>query len=217
MENLPVLRFVGIDVSLTETGIAIYTPCDGRISLSSSPSKRNEDIWDKQIRAIEYLYKVLRPLDVCCFESFGMVGRATHATGRYIERMEFSGMLKATAMLKTGLKSFSVHPKTLKRFIASDGNADKSKVLAALASRWGVVTTNNNMGDAAGLAIAAAFVVYGGTKELLIDWKPVTLTPAERKAINVIFNFEENRHVYEHLMLALNQQQGQATNDRRVS
>lgn len=204
MASFSSIRFVGIDVSLASTGIAIYSPDDGRVGLYSIPTNSKEDVWDRQIRVVSQLYKWLRPFDVCCFESFGMIGKAS-ASGKAIERLELSGMLKAIACLRTGLKCFVVHPKTLKRFIAADGNADKSKFLRALATRWAIVTTNDDMGDAAGLALAAAFLLYGPHKQLLVDWKFIRLTTKEQAVLSQIRRYDENEAAYDYIVQAFAQ------------
>lgn len=66
-------------------------------------------------------------------------------------------------------------PKGLKQWVTGDGQADKAAMIAAVATRWGLVTKDDNEADACGLGTAG--LAFLGA---------INCTSAERKIISQI-------------------------------
>lgn len=163
---------VGIDLSLTATGIALS---DGTYTIKSKPMddrlERVKRIWDE-------VYKYLSSPDIIVLEhySFGSKGRAVFDIAEMggIVRWELSGR---------GYPVAEVSPSSLKLYGAGKGNADKIAMAVSASKRAGMEFPNDNECDAWWLR-QMGLAYYGGAvpvqvperhKEALaaVDWPRV--------------------------------------------
>ncbi len=176
-------RFVGIDLSLTETGLAIVDPYITAPVLAVIQAPRTLPTVDRQQFIVDKILRSLRKGDVCVFEMFGFAGKFSRSF-KSIERIELSGMVKALSSQRTQERYIDVFPQTLKLFVSGKGNANKTLMVKILCSRWRIVTTNANAADAAGLALLGFFLVEGNDASLTVDGQPIRLSDAERAILD---------------------------------
>lgn len=149
---------MGLDLSLTATGIAIFDSSTmtakhlSVVDLTKVPLKklkgmpRLEHI-RKEVQAVARAYEP--ELVVIEGYSFGSGGRA-------FSLGELGGVVLLT-LFKMRKTVFSVPPSTLKKFITGSGKGgegSKGRMMLELFKRWGISTEDNNVADAACLAIA---------------------------------------------------------------
>ena len=144
------MRIVGIDPSLSRTGLCILE--DGETPVTASIRVDSKDsIFKRQRSIVEEVRLQLTRNDVVVLEDFGVSARFA-PSGRYIERIELCGMLKLVAPAITRLPWLSVAPTMLKSFITGKSSAHKCDMLQAVQSQWDVQAANDDEADAFGLA-----------------------------------------------------------------
>lgn len=142
--------YLGIDPSLTSTGVAVLTS-DNIETFRIIPGKRRgirRLCWlDEEI--MNLIHEVVKP-DVTCVEgySYASVNQA-HQVG------EWGGLVRLR-LWRSGRRHFIVAPGTLKKFATGNGNSSKPAVAVGLFKRWGVERDQDDEVDAAVLAIMAA-------------------------------------------------------------
>lgn len=149
---------VGIDPSLTSTGICKLTP-DGRMRYGALKSSK------KGIARLRALRDTIREhaseaaLVVIEGYSFGSRGRATFSLG------ELGGVLRVM-LAEIPVPVLVVPPQTLKKFITGKGNTNKTAVSLALMKRWGLEIEQEDEADAIGLALFGAYAEGADTPKL---------------------------------------------------
>lgn len=167
--GLPALaeQFSGADLSLTSTGIAsiVYGRC--RRGLLADPAKPDKGT-PLALRGVERLDWLEQRLD----ESIGSVpelvaveGYSFGSKANHHSIGEWGGVAKLL-LRRRGMELVAFSPKTIKRFITGDGNAEKSAVSLALFKRWGIEEPQNDKADAVALAIMALCLARPGMVEL---------------------------------------------------
>ena len=141
--------YLGIDPSLTSTGIAVLT--SGRIeTFRIKPGKRRGTrrlCWlDGELK--ELIDQVVKP-DVTCVEGY------SYGSGNQAHQMGEWGGLVRLRLLRSGRLHFIVAPGTLKKFATGKGNSSKPAVAIGLFKRWGVERDQEDEVDAAIMAIMA--------------------------------------------------------------
>jgi len=125
-------RIVGLDVSLTSTGIAWST---GRMLLTYAikPDMPNQEMprYMKILDEIDKICKKVNPHVVIMEDySFGSRGRSIYQYG------ELVGIIKQYFHINN-LKCITIPPSSLKKFVTGKGNASKEDMCAAAQARFG--------------------------------------------------------------------------------
>ena len=143
------MRFIGIDPSLSRTGLCICSDAGVEV-YSISPSKKLT-VLERQLVMVTGACAKLKKGDIVALEDFGVSSRFA-PSGRFVERIEICGMLKMLLSTVTGLPGFSIPPNLLKSFVAGKASAKKTDVVAAVRERWKIDVNNDDEADAFGLA-----------------------------------------------------------------
>lgn len=136
------MKIVGIDASLTSTGIAILE--GGEITTQAIKSKLNGiprliDIRNKVKSAV-------KGANLVVIEGYALShGHQAHAKG------ELGGVLRVM-LYEAGLPILEVPPAQVKKFATGRGNAKKEEMAVAIYKRWGREFPNNDEADAYVLA-----------------------------------------------------------------
>lgn len=155
--------YVGIDQSLTETGLCFNTVV-GYTLQSIKPGK---------MRGLERLDFIRNELmmrinpktkyDLIAIEGYAM---GIKLGGRTFDLGELGGILKL-AIYDRNIPLIVVPPTLVKKFVTGIGNCQKDVILKEVYRKWGLDTNNNNYADAFALAkIAEAFHMWK-TKEIM--------------------------------------------------
>jgi crossover junction endodeoxyribonuclease RuvC len=140
--------YLGIDPSLTSTGIAVVR--EGKLAAFalSTPKKgpaRLDYFYDRFLDVLDHYAPSYLAIEGY---AFGARNSQSHALG------ELGGVLRL-ALWRSGLSYAVAPPTTLKTFAAGKGNVEKSVVAKELFKRFGVDLPGNDEVDASGLAIVA--------------------------------------------------------------
>lgn len=172
--------YIGIDASLTATGIVVIDEdCKLHSSkLISSKKKDTERLIDLEKIAKEYLsnYAPDRKLTVMAFlENYSFGSRV----GQAFSIGEWGGVLRVL-LTKMGFEVVEVSPPTLKKFVTGKGNAKKEQMLLQVYKKYGQEFKSNDLCDAYGLARMNWSL--GNTKDL---------ATYEKEAIKTVKEFNE--------------------------
>lgn len=129
---------VGIDVSLTHTGIAHL---DGTTSVVRPGSTGMQRIAHIRSEVMDAVTQGHTELVVIEGYSYGSKGRAIVSLG------ELGGVLRFE-LWRTGTPFVEVPPATVKKFATGSGNANKFEVIAAAHTRLGYTRFDDNEADA---------------------------------------------------------------------
>lgn len=141
--------YVGIDASLTNTGVAVIDP-DYLTTWNIKPTDdlrgaERLDWYDGQLQVLMMLY----PSAVAVEDySFGSPNKA-HQMG------ELGGMVRLM-LWRTVDRCYTVAPATLKKFIKGTGKGGKEGLSLHMYKTWGVEVEQPDQVDAAGLALMCA-------------------------------------------------------------
>lgn len=144
------LRILGIDPSLTSTGIAVLW--GGRLRTwtigmdAGNPMKRLVYFRDELTEIVERY-----GIRAAIIEGYSFGSRFTrsHAAG------ELGGVIRLV-LHDMGVHTVSTPPKTMKQAISGDGNADKKKIMLSLKQNMGLQLTQPDEADAAALSVIGA-------------------------------------------------------------
>lgn len=149
--------FVGIDPSLTGTGVFILfgdkTEEFKTLELGTKPHKFNSSISrclhivDKTIDFIEKELNDDYEIGMICCEDY-FSGRNPDSV---IKLAELGTLIRYKLLMK-GYPFFVVAPKSLKKFITGNGNAKKNVIIKSVFTKWGYNLSSDNVADASGLA-----------------------------------------------------------------
>ena len=137
---------VGIDQSLTETGIVVIT--DG-VLISSAVIKPGTRRGIVRLMYVEEELSKAIPIvaDLIVMEGYAFNPRA----GQSFSLGELGGIVKRLAYTKKKLL-ISIAPGTLKKYVTGDGSAKKNVMLLGAFKKFGITCTNDNECDAYCLA-----------------------------------------------------------------
>ena len=149
------MRIVGIDLSLTATGVAIADAATVTVRTVRSRGAKGDDLLSRGAR-LELLTSSICGL--CRGAALVVVEQPafSRTTGHHHDR---SGLwwLVVAQLQAMGIPVAEVTPSGLKRYVTGRGNADKDTVLLAVARRFGDVgVTNNNEADSLALCAMGA-------------------------------------------------------------
>lgn len=141
--------YIGIDLSLTNTGIIVLNS-EGHLVDQHSikpKSKGDERLVEIKTQLHYYLSKYDEPFSICIEGySYGSKNR-----GLPFQIGELGGVIKSS-LFEKGLQYKLVPPTTMKKFITGKGNAKKEEIQSSIKQKWGIEFTDNNLADAYGLA-----------------------------------------------------------------
>lgn len=151
------MRVIGLDLSLTATGIAVIT--DGSVEVDTITSRPTGDSVEDRVRRLRRIERATEE-HICSDDEINLI---------VIEGPSFGQMRQSGEHIRAGLwwriASLSeeyatvveVSPASLKKYATGKGNAAKDAVLLAVARRYPTVDVgNNNEADALTLAAMGA-------------------------------------------------------------
>jgi crossover junction endodeoxyribonuclease RuvC len=152
------MNVVGLDLSLTHTGVVILDGKGAILSQSVIRSKPSGDsylaetlriikIAEEAVQRIDEFSPVKNP-DLVVIENLAFMARNTSAL------TQLAGL---SHLVRTLLSEFKwpyvlVAPSTLKKFITSKGNSDKNIMMMEIFKQYGHTFLDDNIADAYGLA-----------------------------------------------------------------
>jgi Holliday junction resolvasome RuvABC endonuclease subunit len=141
--------FVGIDPSLTATGIVVLDQDACVLKkevIKTTPKQEIEERFIQIIKALRFIPHILRLKRVYIEGiSYGSKGNRAYQLGA----LHFMIRL---LLYENRIKYSVIAPKTLKVFHAKDANADKNKVVEMVEAQFGETFSDHNLADAYGLA-----------------------------------------------------------------
>jgi len=170
------MRFIGIDVGIAKTGVAVYDYSSGMIETHSVTSGTKNDTMVRQEQIIEGVKALLRPGDIVVFEEFGFGGRFG-VSGKFVERVELLGRLKQVCLGATGMCYLGSSVQMLKKFVTLRGDSKKDKIEAMVKKAWGIPVSNDDEADACGLALLGAYTYTFLVHQLAQPAKNVAVAP----------------------------------------
>jgi crossover junction endodeoxyribonuclease RuvC len=148
-EVIGTLKIVGIDPSLTGTGIAILPSHDiYTIKSKQRGAKRLIEIRDA-------IQKIITDASLVVIENYAYCrANQAHQIG------ELGGIIRVL-LAESGVKWITVAPAQLKKFATGKGNTKKEHILQQVYKRWGVECRTSDEADAFTLAKIGQALVQG--------------------------------------------------------
>ncbi|MDX2480722.1 MAG: hypothetical protein QNK24_10355 [Desulfuromusa sp.] len=149
------MRYVGVDVSLTNTAV-VSIDKDGKITSSIGKIgytlSDDDDVWKETERAVIITNAVVGFIDGCKFSA--IEGYAYQAKGKRTYQIgELGGMIRSEIFKRSwNHKPVFISPTSLKKFATGGGRADKKKIRECVEIIWGFDCKDDNIVDAFVLA-----------------------------------------------------------------
>lgn len=157
VENLPPANgvVVGLDLSLTETGITAISNGKAYCSTLTPPKGMHGverlDWFDSQFVEMMDHYKA----DAVAIENYGFASHKGVVLGEL-------GSLARLAVYRKHIPLYLVAPTALKKFATGVGNVGKGPIIKCVYQRWGIDTNNENVADSVVLAVIAYHKAFPG-------------------------------------------------------
>jgi crossover junction endodeoxyribonuclease RuvC len=171
-------NIVGLDISLTSTGIATW---NGQHNVFSKPAdfdhpmKRYEHIWDGILEVlIDDLYHEDSFTPLIVIEGYAFAKRSSHAHAQG----ELGGIVRLE-LFKRGMPYIEIPPTSLKKFTTGKGNANKSDMVSSITLRTGREWNGKGADDRAD-AWALRHMALAATDNPAYDWPKVNLEALEK-------------------------------------
>lgn len=168
-------NFIGLDISLTDTGIVILDHEAELIHHSSIKTTPKRTDMERK----NYILDTLRDtivdntqmcdLAIVCIEDYAY-GRST---GKVFTRAELSGTVKRW-LYEVDMPVFVISPTSVKAWVAG-GRSKKEEIMMAVHGIWGFQTNNDNIAD--------AFVVAKMLEAFVMRREPLALVNAHGGAM----------------------------------
>jgi Holliday junction resolvasome RuvABC endonuclease subunit len=166
MGNSKATHFVGIDPSLSSTGLAVLTFHDGKIDQYTTTLKTPTNLretarlcWIRGAFVQTLEANTYGLMSGVCYEKASL-----GSVGRQIDLAELRGVLQV-ACVSFAMNPIGIEPARLKKFGAGQGGASKDKMIQrAKTSGWAVA--NDDEADAAHLAFLAFAIKHHKTIRL---------------------------------------------------
>ena len=138
------MRIVGLDLSLTATGVAVWA--DGALSLLT--------LEPPHPGGMERLEWVLGQVKELCRGAELVVIEGLSFGSNMPSAQERAGLwwMVARALWKANIRMQAVAPTAAKKFVTGRGSAEKSLILREVFRHWNIVAADDNQADAAVLA-----------------------------------------------------------------
>jgi len=154
-------RIIGIDPSLTRTGVAVLMDGQPPVPFSIVTSKKDGQDYERQKFIIKGVLPAVKKGSVIVYEDFADAGRF-QVSSKLVERIELWGVMKMLFSIRARTPYLLVRPAHLKSFIFGRASAHKKEVRKALENRWGYDVKNFDEADAMALAIIGKALLNGG-------------------------------------------------------
>ena len=159
---------VGLDVSLTETGLVIITATPDPHEVLYTDIVTTDPKARDLSRCLGAADVIIRTIQKGCFlydkvSVFIEASGSSRFAGKLITRMELVGMVKYK-LFRIGCNLYTVTPASLKQEITGKGNATKNKMLTKVNRLTGNEYTNDNVADAHALSIYGWRMLIGGKR-----------------------------------------------------
>lgn len=153
--------FVGLDVSLTATGVAIATAVNITTSRVESKAPKNATT-DQQIVRMQSI--VARIVELIPVSDHTIVAMEGPSFGSSLSQHTMGGIwwLVRDGLQHLGVEVWIVPPSTVKKYATGSGSAAKDKVLAAVIRRYAAAVDVDTNDEADALVIAAIIARVGG-------------------------------------------------------
>ena len=136
------LRIVGLDPSLTSTGIALLR-CGNELEPITTAVKTNLTGMSRLIHIRDYVKKFSEGAELVLIEGYSYSsGNQAHQIG------ELGGVLRVM-FSENDLKVLEVAPTQLKKFATGKAHASKEEIAVAAYKKWGIECRTNDETDAA--------------------------------------------------------------------
>lgn len=132
------MEIIGLDLSLTSTGLALADGSTQAIRVKSSGMERLDAL---ERRILEALDGLKDPVVIVEGYSFNSKNSHAHALG------ELGGVVRL-AFWRRGIAWIDVPPTNRARFATGKGNANKAAVVSAVSARTGITWSNDDELDA---------------------------------------------------------------------
>lgn len=146
------MKFVGLDISLTETGFCVLDNGGKVETFGTIRSKPGEPDITRFFNIVDSLCSELEPSSTDRF----MFEQYAYASKGHITRIaELGGMIKYQLYAIHGVPASNfwvAAPTSLKKFSTGSGIAGKGSIIKAVYKKWGFDTENDNVADAFVLA-----------------------------------------------------------------
>lgn len=164
------MRIVGLDLSLTASGVAIWN--DRTLSLLTLESPHAGGI-----ERLDWIYNQVREL---CRNAELVVVEGLSYGSNMPSAQERAGLwfIVARALWKAGIPMQAVAPTQVKKFVTGKGSAEKSLILREVFRRWNIIAEDDNQADAA--VLVRIGLVLAGVAE--------SETDAQREVIKALLN-----------------------------
>lgn len=177
------LTVVGLDLSLTGTGLAVIDLATGGLTTAvhKSPTPRDDFLGSHVQRHRDLVDGIVAQTLACNPALVVVEGLQFSVRGKdsSLTRRGFLWWAVAEGLVRGGAPVIEVAPPQIKQFATQKGNASKSEVVAAYAAAWPDAERGSNIEDRADAAFAAAL----GSAWLRLDKLPFTVTAPRRKAL----------------------------------
>lgn len=159
--------YVGLDLSLTGTGLIVLNQDQKIIEQKLISTKSNMEIEERIMKIwdeIKFIENIIHR------ESIGIEGISYGSSKNPII---FSELVALNFYVRIKLKENNINPiiiapTSLKKFVTGKGNIKKELMLKEIFKRWGADFNDNNLADAYALAM---FVLDKGTTEKMKEIK----------------------------------------------
>ncbi|GAA4176399.1 hypothetical protein [Gryllotalpicola koreensis] len=154
----PIIYSLGIDLSLTGTGVTSIGTDGIKSELIKSSGKRGDSLADRDWRLRVLMNRILLHADMLSTESVVVIEQPAYSqtAGSHHDR---SGLwwLIVHELISADYRVVEVSPSSLKKYATGKGNAAKDAVLAAVVKRYPHAdVTDNNVADSLVLAAMGA-------------------------------------------------------------
>lgn len=152
------MNVIGLDLSLSNTGLAVYSPTNGTVVASTDiPTDHDRPLVARIDHIVEVVCAALDEHDPIAVYSEGIVV-VSHGEGSIrtaLSLTKLHGAVELAVYQRLGLTVESLAPKTVKKFATGSGGADKEAMRTAARRRFGV-DVSHDVADA--LFVAACGV-----------------------------------------------------------
>lgn len=147
--TLPIV--VGLDLSLTATGMAVVAPAAQKVATIKSKGKKDDTLLMRQARLVGIVGEILA--DILPHTHVAIESAAHGAvSGHHHDRSGLWWMV-VQQLIERGCYVYEVAPTQVKKYVTGKGNASKMEVMAAAIKRYpGMDIEDDNQADAVALA-----------------------------------------------------------------
>lgn len=162
------MKIMGLDLSLTSTGVAVFDSASISTQVISSSHKAERRLQDLRDKIMGVVSK--QKVDLCVVEGYAF-GRPNVMA----PMGELGGVVKL-ALYMDGIETLIIPPTRVKKFATGRGQAKKDEVRLSVYKRWGFEAKTNDEIDA--YVLVRIGMAYAGMDN--------TLTKSQQEIINSV-------------------------------